>query len=96
MKPFTLPGRKRAVIVAVTMFAAVSLAGCGSGDDDFHAPDTPAPVPVPTPTPVPMVDAFFAAVSAMIGTSPEDTEPGTTVETIVATLPENTEPEPVS
>ncbi|MET0855956.1 MAG: hypothetical protein ABWY27_04330 [Telluria sp.] len=96
MKPFTIPGRKRAVIVAVTMLAAISLTACGGDGDDYRAPDTPAPVPTPTPTPVPMVDAFFAAVSALIGTSPEDTEPSATVESIVATSPEDTEPQPVS
>ncbi|MFC0131480.1 hypothetical protein CR105_25700 [Massilia eurypsychrophila] len=93
MKPFTIPGRKRAVIVAVTMLAAISLTACGGDGDDYRAPDTPAPVPTPTPTPVPMVDAFFAAVMALIATSPDDTEPSATVEAIVATAPENTEPQ---
>ncbi|MES2756962.1 MAG: hypothetical protein V4693_06280 [Pseudomonadota bacterium] len=94
MKPFTLPGRKRAVIVAVTLLAAVSLTACGSDGDSYQAPDTPAPAP--TPAPVPAIDAFFAAVSAMIGTSPDDAEPSATVESIVATSPEDTEPQPVS
>jgi hypothetical protein len=95
MKPFTIPGRKRAVIVAVTMLAAVSLTACGGDGDDYRAPDAPAPAP--TPTPAPAIDAFFAAVSALIGTnSPEDTEPSATVESIVATSPEDSEPQPVS
>jgi hypothetical protein len=98
MKPFTIPGRKRAVIVALTVLAAMSLTACGSDGDDYRAPDTPAPAPVPTPTPtpVPMIDAFFAAISALIATSPDDTEPSATVESIVATSPEDTEPQPVS
>ncbi|WP_426174227.1 hypothetical protein [Massilia sp. TWR1-2-2] len=96
MKPFTIPGRKRAVIVAVTMLAAVSLTACGGDGDDYRAPDAPVPAPTPAPTPTPMVDAFFAAVSALIGASAEDTEPSATVEAIVATSPEDTEPQPVS
>ena len=98
MKLFTSLGRKRAAAIAVTVLAAASLAACGGDGDDYRAPDTPAPAPTPTPTPppVPAIDAFFAAVNALIGTaSPEDTEPSVTVESLVATLPEDSEPQPI-
>ncbi|MES2759358.1 MAG: hypothetical protein V4693_18450 [Pseudomonadota bacterium] len=95
MTLFTSPGRKRAVIAALMLVAAASLAGCGSDGDDNGAPGAPAPTPAPTPAPA--VDAFFAAVVAVIGVaSPEDAEPNAAVESVVATLPENTEPESVS
>ena len=96
MKLFTSLGRKRAAAIAVTLLAAASLVACGGDGDDYRAPDTPVPTPAPTPAPVPMIDTFFAAISALIGTSPEDTEPSATVESIVATSPEDTEPQPVS
>ena len=86
---------KPAAAIAVALLGAASLVACGSGD--YHAslpPEGPAPAPAPTPTPVPVVDAFFAAVSAMLATSPEDTEPGA-VESIVATAPEDAEPQPL-
>ena len=98
MKLFTSLGRKRAAAIAVTLLAAASLVACGGDGEDFRAPDAPVPTPTPAPTPapVPMIDAFFAAVSALIATSPEDTEPSATVESIVATSPEDTEPVPLS
>lgn len=84
----------RGAAVAVALVAAIGLAGCG-GSDDYHASNTPAPpAPTPVPTPTPVVDAFYAAVLAMIGTSPDDTEPGG-IDTIVATSPEDTEPQPL-
>ncbi|MFC0133508.1 hypothetical protein CR105_23030 [Massilia eurypsychrophila] len=96
MKLFTSLGRKRAAAIAVTVLAAASLAACGGDGDDYRAPDAPTPAPTPTPTPVPAIDAFFAAVSALIGTaSPEDAEPSAAVESLVATTPENTEPQPI-
>jgi hypothetical protein len=85
----------RGAMLAASLVAAIVLAGCG-GNDDYQVSNTPppAPVPTPTPTPTPVVDAFYAAVLAMIGTSPEDTEPGS-IDAIVATSPEDTEPQPL-
>ena len=82
---------KPAAAIAVALLGAASLVACGSGD--YHA-SLPPEGPAPAPTPVPVVDAFFAAVSAMLAPSPEDAEPGA-VESIVATAPEDAEPQPL-
>lgn len=85
MKPFNLLAGKPASVIAVALLGAASLVGCGSGT--YH----PAPEPEP---PAPAVDAFFAAVSTLVATSPDDAEPVAT-ESNVATAPEDSEPKPL-
>jgi hypothetical protein len=71
--------------VAVALLGAAGLAACGSG--------TYVPTPDPV-TPAPTVDAFFTAVSGIVASSPEDTEP-VAIEAQTATTPEDSEPQPL-
>jgi ABC-type glycerol-3-phosphate transport system substrate-binding protein len=50
---------------------ALMLAACGGSGSDGSSSGSTTP-------PVAMMDAFFAAVSALISTSPENTEPTAT------------------
>ena len=68
---------------------AATLSACGSSHSESSPP--PAPAPTPTPPPVSMVDAFFAAVQALVASAPEDTEP-VSIDAVAVTAPENTEP----
>jgi len=66
---------------------ALSLAACGgSGSDNGSSSSSGSGAP-----PVAMADAFFAMVSAIVGTSSESTEP-VAVDGTAATTPENSEP----
>jgi hypothetical protein len=93
MKPFNFIARTPAAAIAVALFAAASLAACGSDSVTHNYPDT-TPLPTPAPAPVPMIDAFFATVMSMIAASSDATEP-VSIDALVTTSPENTEPEPV-
>jgi hypothetical protein len=65
------------------LMAALLLAGCGNGDDSNPFP----------PTPEPTTDAFYAAVLALVASSPDDAEPGS-IDNVAATAPEDSEPLP--
>lgn len=67
----------------LTLIAALLLAGCGGGDSH-------APAPGPTP-PAPTLDAFFAAVSAVVASASDQAEP-VSIDTLAATAPEDSDP----
>jgi hypothetical protein len=67
------------------LMAVLLLAGCGNGDDSNPFPPTPAPEPT--------TDAFYAAVLALVASSPDDAEPGS-IDNVAATAPEDSEPLP--
>ncbi|MBZ2206740.1 hypothetical protein [Massilia soli] len=69
---------------------AATLSACGGSSYSESSPP-PAPTPTPTPPPMSMVDAFFAAVQALVASAPEDTEP-VSIDAVAVTAPENTEP----
>ena len=86
MKPLRYFVGKPARTIAVALLAAAGLTACGGhffnggGDNE---------------TPMPVVDAYFTAVSALLASSPDDTEP-VAIDSIAATAPEDTEPQPLS
>lgn len=85
MKLSTRIAGKPALAIAVALLAAAGLAACG-GHSLYGGDDNP---------PAPVIDPYFTAVSAMVASSPDDTEPGP-IETMVATAPDDTEPQPLS
>ncbi|KQV90698.1 hypothetical protein ASD15_01050 [Massilia sp. Root351] len=76
--------------IRVTTLAPLALAlllgGCGGSGGG-----TPAAPVVAPPPPVTMADAFYSAVLALIGASPEDKEPAA-IDGVAVTTPENSEP----
>jgi ABC-type glycerol-3-phosphate transport system substrate-binding protein len=78
--------KTRTSLAFLAMALAMLLGACGGGSGGGAA--TP---PVVTPPPATMADAFYSAVLALIGSSPEDKEP-VAVEGIAPTAPDNTEP----
>lgn len=73
-------------VMAISALALLLAACGGSGSDSSSDSGTGTGTP-----PVAMTDAFFAMVSAIVGTSSDTTEP-VAVEGTTATTPENTEP----
>lgn len=68
------------------------LAACGGGGDGGGTAANPGGGSSP---PMSTVDAFFSRVMALIGSSPENTEP-VAVDSVTPTTPEDTEPSPLS
>lgn len=71
-----------AALVALT----ITLSACGGGSSDGNGGLIVSPGTVS-----PVADSFFTAVLALIGTSPDNTEP-TDITAVAATSPDNTEP----
>ena len=69
-------------VIAMALLGAASLVACGSGS---YTPVEP---------PAPAMDAFVTAVSTLVATSSDDTEP-VAIDSFVATAPEDTEPQPL-
>ncbi len=65
----------------------LALAACGGSDNDHGNDNGQAANPGQT-------DAFFAKVQALIGTSPDNTEPES-IDAIAVTTPEAIEPAPL-
>ncbi|TYQ18856.1 UNVERIFIED_ORG: hypothetical protein JN05_02045 [Zoogloea ramigera] len=78
-----------AVIGAIALLA---LAGCGSSDDHAISNNGGGNGGGGTTPPVSMVDAFYAAVLALIGDGAETTTEPVATDSMVATAPEDTEP----
>ena len=85
MKLSTRIAGKPALAIAVALLAAASLTACG-GHSLFGGDDDP---------PAPVVDPYVTAVSAILASSPDDTEPSP-IDSMVATAPDDTEPQPLS
>lgn len=66
------------------LIAALLLAGCGGGGSTHMPPGEPIP-------PAPTIDAFFAAVSAVVSVAPDEFEPAN-IDTLAATAPEDRDP----
>lgn len=79
----------RKYLLIIGMSAA--LAGCG-GSDSGGTTANPGGGSSP---PMSTVDAFFSRVMALIGSSPDDTEP-VAVDSASPTAPEDSEPTPLS
>lgn len=84
MKSLNLIAEKAVRAIVIMLFCGAGLVGCGSDHDSTGGS-----------TSTPAVDAFFTAVSGVVVTSPDDTEP-TSVDSFTATSPEDTEPQPLS
>ncbi|WP_194712793.1 hypothetical protein [Noviherbaspirillum soli] len=65
----------------------LALAACGGSGNDHGNDNGQAANPGPT-------DAFLAKVQALIGTSPDNTEPES-IDAVAVTTPETTEPAPL-
>lgn len=80
----------KAAAIAVSVAAAIGLAGCG-GSGHVFSPAPPADSPAGTTT-----DAFFTAVSKLVANTPDDTEADQAAfDAAVATAPDDTEPQPL-
>lgn len=76
------------IFFKATALAALTLAvaACGDSSNNDHVGEGPG-----NGGGTPAQDSFFAAVSAVIASSPDDTEPRE-VDSITATTPEDSEP----
>ena len=63
----------------LSLIVAVLLAGCGGSSG------------TPTTPPEPVLDAFFAKVSGVVASTPDDTDAAST-DALAATAPEDSEP----
>lgn len=81
------PTRSTSLAPLAPLALVLLLTACG-GSGGSGGSVTP---PVVVPPPVTMVDAFYSAVLALIGASPEDKEP-VAIDSVAVTTPENTEP----
>jgi hypothetical protein len=72
--------------LAVATILAACGGGGGDGQADMKPPTTDPGIPVP-----PVLDAFFAAVQALVGDSSDTAEPAA-VDTVAVTMPEDGEP----
>jgi hypothetical protein len=70
---------------------SVVLAACGGSDGDSASANPGGGNSPPMST----VDAFFSRVMALIGSSPDNTEP-VAVDSVTPTTPEDSEPSPLS
>ncbi|SFL49856.1 MULTISPECIES: hypothetical protein [Rugamonas] len=77
------------VALAVATVLAACGGGAGNGQADMKPPATDPGIPVP-----PVLDAFFAAVQALVGDSSDTAEPAA-VDTVAVTMPEDGEPRPL-
>ena len=82
--------KKLMAVIGAT--ALLTLAGCGSSDDHAISNNGGGTGGGGTTPPVSMVDAFYAAVLALIGDGAETTTEPVATDTMVATAPEDTEP----
>ena len=82
--------KKLMAVIGAT--ALLTLAGCGSSDDHAISNNGGGTRGGGTTPPVSMVDAFYAAVLALIGDGAETTTEPVATDTMVATAPEDTEP----
>lgn len=73
-------------LAVATVLAACGGGGGGDGQADMTPPTTDPGIPVP-----PVLDAFFAAVQALVGDSSDTAEPAA-VDTVAVTMPEDGEP----
>jgi hypothetical protein len=80
--------KKLSLIPAVAV--ALALGACGGSGGGGQTSTTPPTTDPGTPS-LPVVDAFFAAVQALIGDSSETAEP-VAVDTVAVTMPEDGEP----
>ncbi len=78
--------KKISLILTVSTALALALGACGGGQTSMTPPTTDPGAPG-----LPVVDAFFAAVQALIGDSSETAEP-VAVDTVAVTMPEDGEP----
>lgn len=76
-------------LIAALAMATVLAACGGSGQADMTPPTTDPGIPAP-----PVLDAFFAAVQALVGDSSDTAEPAA-VDTVAVTTPEDGEPRPL-
>ena len=82
--------KKLMAVIGAT--ALLALAGCGSSDDHAISNNGGGNGGGDTTPPVSMVDAFYAAVLALIGDGAETTTEPVATDSMVATAPEDTEP----
>ena len=82
--------KKLMAVIGAT--ALLALAGCGSSDDHAISNNGGGNGGGGTTPPVSMVDAFYAAVLALIGDGAETTTEPVATDIMVATAPEDTEP----
>jgi hypothetical protein len=80
----------KCIVKFLCLAALVALSACG-GSDHGGPPATTPPVVTPPAT---MVDAFYAAVLALLGDSSDSKEP-VAIDPVAVTTPDNTEPEAV-
>ncbi|MBJ7313531.1 hypothetical protein ACFOLJ_14995 [Rugamonas sp. CCM 8940] len=80
--------KKISLIPAMAM--AVALSACG-GSGGGGQTGMPPPATDPATPGLPVLDAFFAAVQALIGDSSDSAEP-VAVDSVTVTMPENGEP----
>jgi hypothetical protein len=71
----------------VALALLLALAACGGSSNDHGNDNGQAANPGPT-------DAFLAKVQALIGNSPDNTEPES-IDAVAVTTPETTEPAPL-
>lgn len=77
------------VMVALAVATALGACGGGAGDGQTGMKTTDPTIPSP-----PLLDAFFAAVQALVGDSSDTAEPAA-VDTVAVTTPEDGEPRPL-
>ncbi len=79
------------LILALAVATVLTACGgaAGNGQADMTPPTTDPGIPGP-----PLLDAFFAAVQALVGDSSDTTEPAA-VDTVAVTMPEDGEPRPL-
>lgn len=75
----------------LALAVATALGACGGGAGDGQTGMTTTDPTIPNP---PVLDAFFAAVQALVGDSSDSAEP-VAVDSVAVTMPENGEPRPL-